>query len=58
VQSPGVELGEQIQLVEMLYLSAGETVDVQAKKTITNDIILAGQDVTYIAIHRLGSQGL
>jgi len=58
VQEPGSETDEQITLVEMVYLTAGQTLSVQAKKTVSDDAILSGSDTTYLAIHRLGSQGL
>ena len=58
VRQPGTETDEQIKMVEMVYLTAGQTVKVYAKKTLTDDVILSGSDATYIAIHRLGSQGL
>jgi len=58
VQSPGLETDDQVKLSEMVYLTAGQTLDVQAQKTVTNDVIMSGQDLTYVAIHRLGSQGM
>jgi hypothetical protein len=55
---PGVETDEQIKISDMVYLTAGQTLDVQARKTATNDVIMSGSDFTYVAIHRLGSQAL
>lgn len=53
---PAIETDEQIKIVEILSLGAGDTIKIQARKTITNDMIIAGSDATYVSIHRLGSQ--
>jgi hypothetical protein len=49
---------ETIKIVDMVYLTAGETIKINVTQTKIANVILCGADATYVAIHRLGSQGM
>jgi hypothetical protein len=52
----GTETDVTIKMVEIVALNAGATLKVQAYKSGIADIIIAGSDKTFVAVHRLGSQ--
>jgi hypothetical protein len=58
IMNAGTTTYQAASIMSVVYLSAGQTLDIRYTKTMDNDIVYGNAAYTYLAIHRLAGNCL